>query len=198
MAENSKPPAFPNCGICGHPGGVNISSMPVAQAVALTTAAGQQDLERCCIHCVQRICHDHTPATPRDTWIVLHDALYHAKHNPDVDAPGVERKFINKGEKSKGDGVHRLRCAGLEEGKEGKEALCNAWRRVVQNNANGLWSYSDSGEHTCTILPPTKRKTVAPEIKSAVAAMVKKRMVRFPTSKHNYTTYNNNLKGALP
>ena len=49
----------------------------------------------------------------------MHDALYHGKHNPDLDAPDVERKFNNKGEKSKGDGVHRLRCARLEEGKGG-------------------------------------------------------------------------------
>ena len=82
--------------------------MPVAQATALITAAGQPDLERCCMLCVHRICHEHPPALPRDTWIALHDALYHGKHNPDLDAPDVERKFNNKGEKSKGDGVHRL------------------------------------------------------------------------------------------
>ena len=56
------------------------------------------------------------PAPPCDKLVALHDVLYHGKHNPDLDAPDVGRKFNNKGEKGKGAGVHRLRCPGLEEG----------------------------------------------------------------------------------
>jgi hypothetical protein len=150
--DSPNPPQ--QCGICRSPGAINLSAMPAQQQGRLRTAAGHGGLAAACTVCIDTHCNPPSsqnlvPNPVHTSWTSRSDGLWHAANDPDT-PPGadpVARKFINKGEKEKGDGVHRLFCAGIKpEAEVEAEGKCKAWRRLACNPLTGPWSYTQYAE----------------------------------------------------